>query len=156
MKTTSCRVGKGAEPSGKFTFHFLRLSNFLVAAGRALRQEEIPWESKEMPRPAAQLGAVGAGAFLGQWASAWLPALGAALKAQRWKNLGLIGFSRKNLIQQNYLSASKKISFYLPRQEFFPKYLLSTSRVADAMLVTQVPLPSFTWNLFTRQNERDD
>lgn len=48
------------------SIHFLRPSNFLVAAGHAFREEEIPWESKEMPRHPAQLGAVGVGA---SWAS---------------------------------------------------------------------------------------
>ena len=41
----------------------------------------------------------------------WLPDLEAALKAQRWKNPGLIGFYGKNLVQQNYLSASMHFIF---------------------------------------------
>lgn len=39
-------VEKGAEPFGKVTFHFLRSSNILVAAGCACRAEAMFWERR--------------------------------------------------------------------------------------------------------------
>lgn len=44
-------------------------------------------------------------------------------------------------------------TFYLPGPAFFPKYLLSTSHVADAKLGTQDPFAIIYLELVTRPNE---
>ena len=71
----------------KVYLSFSEAFQFWVAAGRALREEEISWESKEMPYHIAQLGTVGPGSQIWRQLSkpkdgrtlGWLDSLGRTL-----------------------------------------------------------------------------